>query len=137
MTGIAATSAPAPRPANERASRKVAAIILGILTGLPLASFLARAPELPTSEVISEYFTLERFSAGALADLAEVMIVPFGCVRVVFVRLGLGLRMLGPFRPILIAIGMLGAGIVTGLAFFVFVAVASCSASSPCFCSPH
>jgi len=53
--------------------------------------------------------------------LGELLLVPLGSLVVVTIRLTLGLRMLGPFRPILIAIGLRGAGLVPGLVVFASI----------------
>ena len=46
-----------------------------------------------------------------------MLIVPLGALVVVTFRLTLGLRLLGPFRSILLALGFVATGIVTGLIF--------------------
>ncbi len=118
------TGAPAGGRARKRRQRRVSAIAaLGLLV-IASSVFVARLPSMPTSAAMAEYVTLEHLDDRGRLDIADTLVVPLGCLVVVVVRLGLGLRMLGPFRPILIAIGMRGAGILVGLSFFVFVVLA-------------
>lgn len=56
-----------------------------------------------------------------LGGIDDVLLVPMAALIVVLVRLTLGIRMLGPFRPILIAIGLGGAGLWLGLGLFLAV----------------
>lgn len=64
---------------------------------------------------------LERFATLRHADerikthAMHALSIPVGAVAVVFIRLTLGLRMLGPFRPILIALAFQYTGIVPGM----------------------
>jgi len=60
---------------------------------------------------------LTKLPPGIASELRYVLAIPVGALVVVIVRLTLGLRVLGPFRPILIAVGLQMTGIVTGLAF--------------------
>jgi hypothetical protein len=53
--------------------------------------------------------------------LQYVLFVPLGAVLVVFCRLTLGIRILGPFRSILIAVAFQITGIVLGLIFLTIV----------------
>jgi hypothetical protein len=57
------------------------------------------------------------------SHLEPILFVPLGMTVIVFVRLTVGLHLLGPFRPILIAMGLNGAGLVPGLVFFVAVSL--------------
>lgn len=113
-----------PRGARKRRERRVSAAVALALLTITIGIFVARQPSMPTSVAMAEYVSLEHLGTQAQLDVLDTLVVPLGCLFVVVVRLGFGLRMLGPFRPILIALGMRGAGILVGLAFFVFVVVA-------------
>jgi len=75
------------------------------------------------AEALRTTLSLESTYIQTLSGFNSILLVPLGGLMVVFIRLTLGIRMLGPFRPILIAIGLDGAGIVVGLTFFVLVLV--------------
>jgi len=69
------------------------------------------------------------FSLGALPDVLQhrllyVLFIPMGALLVVFCRLTLGIRILGPFRSILIAIAFQITGILHGLVFLIIVTLA-------------
>jgi len=53
--------------------------------------------------------------------IAYILFVPFGATVVVFFRLVLGIRLMGPFRSILIAIAFQITGILPGLVFLAMV----------------
>lgn len=81
----------------------------------------ARLPGMPTADWMGRVVSLESISQDAGRHLGEIVIVPLGALLVTVVRLTLGVRLLGPFRPILIAVGFGAAGIPAGLAVFVIV----------------
>jgi len=63
--------------------------------------------------------TLADLPADIVQRSAYVLAIPLGSLFVVFVRLTLGLRSLGPFRPILIALALQMTDILAGLVFLV------------------
>lgn len=92
-----------------------------MLLGLGIAG--VKHSGLPVAESFQKTISLETTYLKTLSGFDSVLLVPLGGLIVVVIRITLGIRMLGPFRPILIAIGLNGAGIVVGLAFFVLVLV--------------
>ncbi len=50
-----------------------------------------------------------------------LMLAPLGALLVVFTRLTIGIRVLGPFRSVLLAIAFMTTGMVLGLTFFGLV----------------
>jgi hypothetical protein len=78
---------------------------------------LARMPGLPTAEFLSENVSLTSVPEALQHRLVHVLFVPLGAMLVVFTRLTLGLRVLGPFRSILLALAFQVTGIWLGLAF--------------------
>jgi hypothetical protein len=79
---------------------------------------------MPTSAFLNETISL-----GDLGDwsrhmegrLLYILTVPLGAIFVVFVRLTLGIRLLGPFRSILLALSFGITGIMMGIAFMALV----------------
>jgi hypothetical protein len=78
---------------------------------------LARLPGLPTSGVMARHASLLTTPAGLHHTLTNILLVPIGALVVVIFRLTLGVRLLGPFRSILLAFAFLTTGIGLGLAF--------------------
>jgi len=107
---------------RQRARR--ALVTASLLAAVAAALTVLRAGSWPVSESVREHLSLADLPPEFRRSLGTILMVPIGSLVVVFVRLTLGLRMLGPFRPILIAIGLRGAGALTGLAFFVLVLAA-------------
>lgn len=68
------------------------------------------------------YYPIESALPIAMQDRLEYLLfIPLGAFLVVFVRLTLGIRLLGPFRSILIAIAFQVTGILLGLVFMTVV----------------
>jgi hypothetical protein len=78
------------------------------------AIVIGRHPTVPFSEELRNHISLHNLSSAAANQALHVLMIPIGSVIVVFVRLTLGLQMLGPFRPILIAIALRVTGLPTG-----------------------
>ncbi len=88
-----------------------------IFIAFPLVIAVLR--EVPAGEIsaVLHAFTMTDLPPDIVEQAIYVMAIPLGSLLVVFVRLTLGLRPLGPFRPILIALALQMTGIVAGLAF--------------------
>src|SRR5215831_9313545 len=97
--------------------------LLVALFALPLAIALAKLPMLPTSSVWAGMFSLADLPAQFHKSAENVLFVPLGALVVVLFRLTLGLRVLGLFRPILVAMAFEIIGIPISLAFLLFVLV--------------
>jgi len=99
-------------------------IVLALVLGLPLLVTLGKCPFMPTSEILSRVVSL-----GNVGDWSEhmedrllyVRTVPLGAIFVVLFRLTLGIRLLGPFRSILLALSFGITGIVMGVTFMAIV----------------
>jgi len=91
--------------------------LLVALFALPLAIALAKLPMLPTSSVWAGMFSLADLPAQFHKSAENVLFVPLGALVVVLFRLTLGLRVLGLFRPILVAMAFDIIGIPISLAF--------------------
>ena len=88
--------------------RSFGTAIIFTLIVLPWAIGAWKHSTWPGAEELSDFLTLEWAELQSHKRLDDVLTVPAAAIVVVFVRLALGLRMLGPFRPILIAIGLAG-----------------------------
>ena len=97
--------------------------LLVALLMLPLAVAAAKLPLLPTSAVFAGFFSLADLSPHLHKAAENVLFVPLGAVVVVFFRLTLGLRVLGLFRPILMAMAFDFVGIPISLIFLLLVLV--------------
>jgi hypothetical protein len=71
----------------------------------------------PTAEFLRTHFTLETLPLRVQHKLTHILFVPLGAMLIVLVRLTLGLRLLGPFRSLLLAVAFQATGIVLGVTF--------------------
>ena len=107
---------------GDRIAIKTDWLLVALLT-LPLAIAVGKWPLLPTSAVFAGFFSLADLSPHFHKAVENVLFVPLGAVVVVFFRLTLGLRVLGLFRPILMAMAFDALGIPISVAFLMFVLV--------------
>jgi hypothetical protein len=70
---------------------------------------------------LSETLSLRDVPDSMYSRVSYIMFVPLGAVIVVLTRLTLGIRVLGPFRSILLAIAFQITGIPAGLVFMALV----------------
>lgn len=96
-------------------------VILACLFLLPLIVAAGKLSVLPTCELLTRYVSLAEVPAQMHGRLQYVLFVPLGAVLVSFCRLTLGIRILGPFRSILIAVAFQITGIFLGLLFLTIV----------------
>src|SRR5262245_40898115 len=97
--------------------------VVWLLILAPLAIMLGKLPAMPTSDLFNSAFSLASVPRHMQAHLEDIIFVPLGALVVTFVRLTLGLRVFGVFRPILIAIAFKIIGITIGLIFLTCVLV--------------
>jgi hypothetical protein len=107
---------------DDRITIRTDWLLVALLT-LPLAIAVGKLPMLPTSAAFSGFFSLADLSPHFHKAAENVLFVPLGAVVVVFFRLTLGLRVLGLFRPILVAMAFDVLGIPISVAFLMFVLV--------------
>lgn len=88
-----------------------------VLFGLPLLLILAKLPGMPTEPWAAAHVTLENAPANVQHHIGHILLVPLGALLVVLVRLTFGLRVLGPFRSILLALAFQITGLLPGLIF--------------------
>jgi hypothetical protein len=96
-------------------------LALGLLFAVPLVIVIGKCSILPTSDFLSRIFSLADIPEKMHRRVAYILFVPFGATLVVFFRLALGIRLLGPFRSILIAVAFQITGILPGMIFLVTV----------------
>lgn len=88
---------------------------------VPLGIALAKQPGSPVSGAFSNIFSLTSTPRHLHHDLEYIFFVPMSAVVVSVFRLTLGLRVLGFFRPILMAIAFRVIGIPLGVTFLGLV----------------
>ena len=95
-----------------------------VILVVPLLIALGKLPGSPVSARFSDLFSLASTPKHLQNHLEYVFFVPLSAVVVSLFRLTLGLRVLGFFRPILIAIAFRAIGIPLGVAFLAVVLAA-------------
>ncbi|MEZ6088549.1 MAG: 7TM domain-containing protein [Pirellulaceae bacterium] len=73
----------------------------------------------PWSDMLDKNFTLRQMPENIQREILGILMVPVAGLVVVFTRVSLGLRVLGPFRSILLAIAFHATGVVLGCVFLV------------------
>jgi len=96
-------------------------LTLGLFFALPLLIIIGKWSLLPTCGLFERLFSLADMPHKMNLRIAYILFVPFGATVVVFFRLVLGIRLMGPFRSILIAIAFQITGILPGLVFLAMV----------------
>jgi hypothetical protein len=91
--------------------------VLAAMFVLPLLLMAGKLPSLPTSEFLLTNCSLLNLPAKMQGRVNHILFVPLGAILVVFCRLTLGIRVLGPFRSILLAFAFQTTGIVLGIVF--------------------
>ena len=91
------------------------------LTGLMLipagAIALGRWHALPSANFLAHQLSLGATPPALQHSVKDILFVPIGALIVVIFRLTLGIRVLGPFRSILLAFAFLTTGVTVGIAF--------------------
>jgi hypothetical protein len=96
--------------------------LVSLLFIVPIAIMIGKWSALPTAEFLMRWCSLTFLpDEKALAGAGHILFVPLGAVLVVFWRLTLGIRVLGPFRSILLAVAFQFTGIVWGLVFLAVI----------------
>ena len=107
----------ASEPAATIDERRALAGFLLVTLGVPALLVAGKAPGAPTAPFLGAHLSLVHAPPELRRTLDDILLVPLGALVVVAVRLTLGLRMLGPFRSILLAFGFVVTGVLTGLIF--------------------
>ncbi len=93
--------------------------LICLLLGLPILMMLWRLVRWHPMETsfLDRWISLSGVSPEIQDQIIYILFVPLASLVVVFVRLTLGIRLLGPFRSILIAVAFQATGIFPGLIF--------------------
>lgn len=108
----------AQRVARRRALRRGTMLALLALAAAVLALKLVPSP---AAETVRHFVALRQANGPLSSHLSHVLLVPLGALFAVFFRLTLGVRVLGPFRSVLLAIAFRMTGLVVGLTFVIVV----------------
>ena len=116
-------SAPARALKARRADRLTprARLLVVSLCAFATGLILYKLSGLPGSSATASYLSFEQLPAGMQARTHHLLFAPVGALVVVWVRLTLGIRVLGPFRSVLLAIAFQMTGAIVGVAFFALV----------------
>jgi hypothetical protein len=87
---------------------------IALLLVIPVLVMVGKTPGTPTAEFLK---WLSFADVPRQAVVGHVLFVPLGALLVTFFRLTIGIRVLGPFRPILIAFAFQLTGILPGITF--------------------
>jgi hypothetical protein len=95
--------------------------LLVLIFLLPALLMIGKLSALPSSDFLRHWLSLAHLPLLPAHRLQYVLFVPLGAAVVVFFRQTLGVRLLGPFRSILIAVAFQITGIMPGLLFLVLI----------------
>lgn len=112
-----------PTWGNMAGAKKWAVLLLFLL---PLMLIAFKYSDLPNADYLREVISLLGMPAEMQDRVGYVLFVPLAAVIVVFFRVTLGVRLLGPFRSILLALAFHISGIGLGLLFLVVVGLIVC-----------
>lgn len=94
-------------------------LLLLALFALPLAVSLAKLPIFPGAAVVARFISVADLPAHLREAAENIVFIPLGALVVIAFRLTLGLKVLGLFRPILLALAFTIIGVPLGLAVLV------------------
>lgn len=92
-----------------------------IIAAVGVLTMMLRLTESSVAVALAAYVSFDALPAEVRGHVEVVLLVPFASILVVFTRTTLGLRMLGPFRPILIGLTFYQTGMILGTTFMVMV----------------
>ncbi|MCX5688971.1 MAG: hypothetical protein NTV94_04155 [Planctomycetota bacterium] len=95
--------------------------IVAALLAVPLAMMAWRLTSLPGAAELDRWISFSALPHEMRHRTLHLLFAPLGALLVVFVRLTLGIRILGPFRSVLLALAFQVTGVVVGLGFFAMV----------------
>lgn len=92
-----------------------------VLAAIPIVLVLYKLSTLPGAEALRASLSLLHLSHDLQSRAMHLLAAPLGAMVVVFVRLTLGIRVLGPFRAVLLAVAFHMTGALVGISFFAIV----------------
>lgn len=112
--------APVPKGRKRRLARRDWWII-GVLVVLPIGMMAIKATATDLGTWLSTWLSFEALPHAMRGRATHLLFAPLGAVVVVLCRLTFGIRVLGPFRSVLLAIAFEITGAGVGLVFFAIV----------------
>jgi hypothetical protein len=97
---------------------------VAILVSVPALLVAFKLSGLPGSAELADSLSFVSLPTAMQHRTEHLLFTPLGALVVVFVRLTLGIRVLGPFRSVLLAIAFLVTGVAIGVVFFALVMAA-------------
>ena len=94
---------------------------VAVLLVAPALLVAWKCSTLPGAEALRGVLSLDGLDGQDLGRVHHLLVAPLAALFVVFCRVTLGLRVLGPFRSILLAMAFQATGPLVGLAFFTIV----------------
>lgn len=119
--------APPLRPRRSkypRCSKQTAWIVIAALVLISAASIVYKCTALPGSDIYAYTLSFDALPHDMRHRAVHLLVAPIGALVVVFFRLTLGIRVLGPFRSVLLAVAFEMTGIAVGLVAFSVVVFA-------------
>ncbi|MBL8761480.1 MAG: hypothetical protein JNL50_09280 [Phycisphaerae bacterium] len=107
--------------ARAAARRRRRRVVVAVLLLVPMALMAYKLSGLAGSAALSEWLSFGRLSPELRSRTLHLLVVPLGALVVVMFRLTLGLRVLGPFRSVLLAVAFQVTGALVGIVFFALV----------------
>src|SRR6516165_1378128 len=101
---------------SNRLSMKHAGVLTALFA-LPALLMVGKLSAFCASGFLLTHFSLLGLPAKMQGHVSHILFVPLGAILVVIFRLTFGLRILGPFRSILLAFTFGATGIPLGLVF--------------------
>jgi hypothetical protein len=94
---------------------------VALLFAVPVLLILAKQSWSPWADVLARHLSLLDLPQKVERSVGHVVLLPLGALVVVFLRVTLGIRVLGPFRSVLLAMAFQVTGIPVGLLFLALV----------------
>jgi len=110
-------AATSDRPGRDQPGAPRLFLVLTIAPALAL--IVGKWSALPTSDLLTQHVSLLDVPSESRRAVENIVLVPIGALAIVFVRLTLGIRVLGPFRSFLLAFAFITTGILLGVVCFV------------------
>lgn len=113
---------PSAHGSTPRGKGRISPAMWGVLAALGIAALAIMIAKIAGAPAWAQRLSLTGISPAVTGRIGHLLFVPIGALVVALTRLTLGLRLLGPFRAILLAIALESVGFGLGLAVFIVVA---------------
>ncbi|HLP84920.1 MAG TPA: 7TM domain-containing protein [Phycisphaerales bacterium] len=112
------------RAKYPRFSKRTAWSVIAVLVLISVLSVGYKLTALPGADVFAYTLSFDALPHDMRHRAVHLLVAPIGALVVVLFRLTLGIRVLGPFRSVLLAVAFEMTGIAVGLAAFTIVVCA-------------